>query len=62
LERDEAAAATVLFWIEQRIMRGKNKRADPQIQEAAQWAAEVTLHHVQKEQQKAALDSAPPQW
>ena len=37
LERDPAAAATVRFWIEERIRLGKNERHDPKLQEAELW-------------------------
>ncbi|HYE78282.1 MAG TPA: hypothetical protein VEI97_09865 [bacterium] len=41
LARDDAAPETVLFWIERRIARGKNKPDDPQIVEAQQWVKAV---------------------
>lgn len=37
LGRDAAAAATVRFWIEERIRLGKNERTHPQIVEAEAW-------------------------
>ena len=41
LERDAAAAATVRFWIQERIRLAKNKPGDPKLREAEQWAAQV---------------------
>lgn len=38
LERDVASAATVRFWVNERIRLGKNTPADPQIREALAWA------------------------
>lgn len=43
LERDAAAAATVRFWVAERIRLGKNKADDPQIIEALYWAESVEL-------------------
>jgi hypothetical protein len=49
LERDDAAAQTVEFWIDKRLSLGKNEINDPQIAEARQWIKEW---HFGREQQK----------
>jgi hypothetical protein len=41
LERDVAAAATVRYWVHERLRLGKNTPADPQIREALAWADSV---------------------
>lgn len=41
LGRDAAAAATVEFWISERIRLGKNVETDSQIVEARAWVAAV---------------------
>lgn len=38
LGRDVAAPATIRFWVEQRILAGKNDKNDPQIVEALECA------------------------
>lgn len=45
LARDEAAAATVEYWIDKRISLGKNEWDDPKITEARQWADTVRVSH-----------------
>lgn len=49
LGRDAAATYAVLAWIDKRILLGKNKRNDPQIQEASRW-----IENVDREQAEAA--------
>jgi hypothetical protein len=44
LARDVTAPATIRFWIERRIESGKNKRDDPQIQEAEACARHMEEH------------------
>lgn len=44
LGRDQAAPATIRFWVKERIRLGKNTMSDPQIREAldAAYAIEAT--------------------
>ena len=46
LGRDIAAPAAVQAWIEERIRLGKNRRDDPQIEEAEEWIRQVELEQV----------------
>jgi hypothetical protein len=41
LGRDESAVVAVRVWIEDRILRGKNRPDDPKIQEAESWIKSV---------------------
>lgn len=43
LARDPAAAATVRFWVAERVRLGKNQHGDPQTTTALNWADEVEL-------------------
>lgn len=43
LSRDDAATATIRFWIGERLRLGKNQPGDPQIVEAEQCARAMEL-------------------
>ena len=45
LARDEAAPATIKFWIEERIRLGKNKPNDPQIKDAEECARAMLVQY-----------------
>ena len=45
LGRDGAAAATVRFWVAERIRLGLNKIADPKVEEALRWAETAEQLH-----------------
>ena len=53
LGRDKASAATLRFWIEERIRLGKNQRDDPRIVEAESCAR---IMEEQSEQDRVTLD------
>lgn len=48
LGRDAAFAATIRFWAEERILRGKNRATDPQIVEALAAAEAVEAEQARR--------------